>query len=208
MTRKEHLLNRQLGAMDIARELLINRYMLSSILTSLYRINASNNYNFGIIKSLLDGGAKEKNKEKKESPPTPKERKENKKEKKRLLEIDIIQFEKFSITHTQYEALVREYGVEIVTEACVLLDGYLKEKNRNLKDSYKKLKEWAIHLVLKDRMSSLRTDIMVASTNLDYTKINDKVQALKYINSVPEHRRNIDNGVKYLIEKFKLSDGD
>ena len=175
---------------------------MSSILSSLYRIQQANDYNF----KVLMGQAKEKKKEQKENPLTPKERKEIRKEKKRLLEVNIIAFEKFSVTIEQYDALVKEYGVEVVTEACVLLDGYLRTNNSNLKDSYKKLKEWAIHQAMKNRLNSLRSSIVQATTDIDYMDIKDSATALKYINSVPQHRRNIDSKVKYLITKFGLAD--
>lgn len=194
-------LENKLGSVDLVKELLINRYLLSSILSSLYRIQQANDYNF----KVLMGQAKEKKNEKKENPLTPKERKEIRKEKKRVLELNIIRFEKFAITVEQYDALVKEYGVEIVTEACVLLDGYLRNTNRDLKDSYKKLKEWAIHQAMKNRINEIRTDIMQA-TSISYKDIEDKTTALKYIKSVPSHRRNIDSGVKYLIAKFNLAE--
>lgn len=188
---------------DLARELLINRYMASCVLSNLYKMQEVMNYNFSVLNSTL----KENKQEKKESSHTLKERKEIKKEKK-ILQGGIIQFEKFSITNKQYEALVREYGIEIVTESCVLLDGYLKTTNRPLKDNFKKLKEWAISLSMKRRLNDLRTSIVMAGNTFDYKTIEDKKDALSYINSIPEYKRNIDKGVKYLVEKFELNKED
>lgn len=188
---------------DIARELLVNRYMLSCVLSNLYKMQEIMNYNFSVMNGKI---RKEQNNEKKENPQTPKERKENKKEKK-LLQGGIVDFEKFSITDKQYKALVREYGIEIVTESCMLLDGYLKTTNRSLKDNFKKLKGWAISLSMKRRLNNMRNSMLMSKNSLDYKAIEEKKDALSYINSVPDYRRNIDKGVKYLVEKFELDKG-
>ena len=181
--------------MDLARELLVNRYLLSAVLSNLYKLDT-------MVGNKLNQIAKEKKNEKKISS-TPPKRKVRKKEKE---DAQAIYFERFSILPEQYQALIEEYGVEITTEACVMLDGYLKTTNTNLKDNFKKLKEWAIHLVMKERLSNLRADIMEASNDFNVEQIEDKVTALKYINSVPRYKRNIDKGVKYLVDKFKLGD--
>ena len=102
-----------INEMDIAKELLTNRYLLNVILTNLYKMQRVMANNFSVIESDL---RKEKKNEKKEKSHTLKERKV-KKEKKRIEKESIIEFEKFSITSEQHEALVNEYGVDIVNEA-------------------------------------------------------------------------------------------
>lgn len=184
-------------------ELNIIRYLISCILLNLYKTQQVNDYNFAIINSLL---RKEQNKEKKENPlSSPKGRKENKKEKKLCKRCDTIEFEKFSLKATDYQALVNEYGVEVVTRGAVILDGYLKPTGRTLKDNYKKLKEWAISLAMKERINKQRTAIIMAGKSFDINSIEDRSTALKYIDSIPEYRRNIDKNVQTLIEKFELN---
>lgn len=190
--------------MDIARELLANRYMLNALLSSLYRIQLQLDNNFRIL-------AKEKGLMGKRTKKEERTKEENKKEKgltkkKMLLSGGTIEFERFSLTARQHQALVKEYGADIVTEACILLDGYLRGRVKRPKDCYKKLKEWAIHLVMKDRLSDVRKDLSVIKTEVDYKAIEDKQTALRYIATVPSHIRNIEPGVKYLTEKFKLGE--
>lgn len=196
-SKKRLLLRDSIRDMDIAKELVANRYLLNVILTNLFRIQHTMNTNIDILK-------REKKKESKEKV-TQKEKKDKRKEKKELRSLSLINFEKFSITSEQHEALTREYGIDVVNEACMLLDGWLKAKNRNVKDSYRKLKSWAIHQVMKKRLNDLTSDIIKASSEVDYTLIEDEVRAKKYIASVPSHLRNVDSGVKYLVDKFNLA---
>ena len=97
-----------------------------------------------------------------------------------------------------------EYGVEITTEACMILDGYLKNKSRDLKDNFRKLKQWAIHIAMKNRLSDVRKDIEQITTSIDVRTIEDVISAKKYIASVPPHIRNVDGDVKYLVDKFNI----
>lgn len=193
-----------INEMDIAKELLTNRYLLNVILTNLYKMQRVMANNFSVIESDL---RKEKKNEKKEKSHTLKERKV-KKEKKRIEKESIIEFEKFSITSEQYEALVNEYGVDIVNEACVLLDGWFKEYNRDIKDNFKKLKQWAVHQVMKKRLRDVMADVVRITSHYDYKEIEDIAVARRYIANVPSHLRNLDYGVKYLVEKFKLGENE
>jgi hypothetical protein len=205
---KPKYIREELERMDVAKELLTIRYLLSVILSNLYRMNSCSIDNFENLFDLLQPRVEkttEKKTEKKVPLASP-QRKEIRKEKKRVKVVEQIQFEKFSIKATQYEALVKEYGVDIVTEACVLLDGYLIQTNRDIKDSYKKLKEWAIHQVTKKRLNDIRRDINIITTEVDYESIEDDITARKYIASVPNHRRNIDPAVKYLVNKFNIKE--
>lgn len=185
--KKDRYTKEQLAQMDVAKELLINRYLLNTVISNLYRINRCMVENFEYLLKHIDCPKKGKPIKKKE-----------------IARSERVQFEKFSITNEQYNALVNEYGVEVVTEACVILDGYLKTKSRDLKDNYKKLKQWAIHIAMKNRLSDVRQDIEQITSSIDVRDIGDVVTARKYINSVPSHIRNVDNDVKYLIDKFNI----
>ena len=199
VAKKRLLLRDSIRDMDVAKELIANRYLLNVILTNLFRIQNTMNTNIDILKREKKNESKEK--------VTQKEKKDKRKEKKGLRSLSNINFEKFSITSDQHEALTREYGIDVVNEACILLDGWLKAKNKDVKDSYHKLKSWAIHQVMKKRLSDLASDIVIASTEVDYTLIEDELRAKKYINSVPSHIRNVDLGVKYLVAKFNFGKG-
>lgn len=179
--------------LDIAKELASNRYLLNVILSNLYRIQHTMNTNIAILKQ-----EQRKTETEKVQP------KEKDKKKKELRILNRINFERFSIKAEQHDALIREYGIDVVNEACMLLDGWLKTHPTKLKDNYKKLKQWAIHQVVKKRLSDISSDIVKASTTIDYKSIEDVIQAKKYIASVPSHIRNVDYGVKYLIEKFNI----
>ena len=189
------------GARD---ELAIIRYATSCILLNLYKIQKVNDYNFAVLNSGL---RKEKTKEQKENTSIPlKERKENKKEKKlsKVERCEVIEFENFSLKAVDYQALVNEYGVEVVTRGAVLLDGKIKRRGKPLKDNYRALKEWAINQAMKERVNKQRTAIIQAGQQFDIDSITDRTMALKYIDSVPEYYRNIDKGVQMLIDKFEL----
>lgn len=200
---KRGYIKEQLEQMNIARELLINRYMLSVILSNLFAMDKKIAYFLDQDIKQRRQEIKQEKKEEKESNKVKEKRKEINKEKKKAF-TETIQFERFSITSEQYQALVNEYGVEVTTDACVFLDGYLKETGLQVKDYYRKLKQWAIHLVMRDRLSSIRRDIQKITQDIDYKTIEDKDTARKYIISVPDHMRNIDPAVKYLVEKFDI----
>lgn len=179
--------------LEIAKELASNRYLLNVILSNLYRMQHTLNTNIAILKQ-----EKRKTETEKVLP------KEKDKKKKELRVLNRINFERFSIKSEQHDALIREYGIDVVNEACMLLDGWLKTHPTKLKDNYKKLKQWAIHQVVKKRLSDISSDIVKASSTIDYKSIEDVIQAKKYIASVPSHIRNVDYGVKYLIDKFNI----
>lgn len=202
---KDRYTKAQLERMDIARELLANRYMLNALLSSLYRIQLQFDHNFSIIYNAMKEKGLIREEEKKERSKERIIRRELTKEKVMLTE-GLVEFEKFSLTGRQYQALIREYGADVVNDACILLDGYLRERLTKPKDCYRKLKDWAIHLVMKERLRDIRRDITVIKNEIDYKTIEDKATAIKYIASVPSHIRNIDPATKYLVEKFNIED--
>lgn len=183
-------------------ELAIIRYATSCILLNLYKTQKVNDYNFAVLNSSL----RKENAQKKNTPTPLKERKENKKEKKlsKVERCEVIEFENFSLKSVDYQALVNEYGVELVTRGAVILDGKIKRRGKPLKDNYRALKEWAIHQAMKERINKQRTAIIQAGQQFDIESITDRTMALKYIDTIPEYYRNIDKGVQMLIEKFNL----
>ena len=89
--------------MNITHELLVNRYMLSVLLTNVFNLIEILQANNKTTKSLLDIDTK-------------------KKLDKDIKLINKIDFNNFSITNKQYQALLNIYDAEIVTNACVILD--------------------------------------------------------------------------------------
>lgn len=194
----------QLERMDIARELMANRYLLNSVIASLYRIQLQFDHNFQLLVDIMKKKGWIEKEQKKESTKERIKRKRLPKEKVLTTEGQV-EFEKFSLTGSQYRALIAEYGVDIVTEACILMDGYLRRTLKRPKDTYRKLKDWAIHLAMKNRLNDIRKDIEVISTEIDPDTIEDRETAMKYVANVPSHIRNVDPVVKALTEKFNLS---
>ena len=68
------------------------------------------------------------------------------------------------ITNKQYNGLIKEYGFEITSNACVLLDKLIAKTGRTFKNPYKKLKEWGINLAMKERISEYTDNIIRAAT--------------------------------------------
>ena len=185
-------------SLDVARELVINRYLLNTILTNLFLINEQMNINFSII-----GGKKRKENQKKESS---KER-NNKRKEKKVRPYEEVRFEFFAISQAQYKALIDEYGIDIINEAVILVDSYIKRTKRNIKAPYYKLKSWAIHLVMKKRLTDLTDDVTrVTADKVNVDKIDSMAEAIRYIRRVPTHLRNVDTTCKALVEKFNIKE--
>lgn len=167
---------------NIANELLVNRYMLSVLLTNVFNLIDLLETKEKTLKRLL-----------------PKEEQKNIKPIK-----DTIDFNNFSLSNKQYQALLNNYSAEVVSNACVILDKYIQTSGKNFKHPYKKLKEWAINLAMKEKLSDYNSTICQAVTAIDYHDIDTKENARRYIQGTPFYLRNIDEGCKYLKEKFDL----
>lgn len=175
---------KDLTKLDIYRELLTNRYLLTTILVNMYSLMDNIKVQEKIVSKVLSANDKKKIEEL-----------QSKRE--------IIQFEYFNISSKQYQALVNEYNPEIVTDCCVLLDGYYKT-GKQYKNNYKKLKTLCDEMSKKEQISRELNKMITALRAMDYTLIEDIELARKYIKATPEYIRNIDKGCKYLKEKFNL----
>lgn len=195
---KDHLQN-----IDLARELNGIKYMLTVVLSNQFRLQNSIDFNISLL--VEEKEKRKENKKEKQEKVIPKEIKEiNKEKKKEVRREQYIQFEKFSIKARQYEALVQTYGHDVMTDAIILLDGYIKRSGKHPRDIYNKLKNWAIHQAMKQRINEIQEDIISIATEVDHTKITDLKTALKFIANVPSHLRNVDPSVKYLVDKFGI----
>lgn len=175
---------KDLTKLDIYRELLTNRYLLTTILINVYSLMDNIKLQDKIITKVLSV------KDKKELEQLQSER-------------ELIQFEYFSISAKQYQALVNKFNPEIVTDCCVILDGYYKI-GKTYKNNYKKLYTLCDEMIKKERISKDLNQIITTLRAMDYTLIDDIELAKKYIKATPEYIRNIDKGCKYLMEKFNL----
>lgn len=175
---------KDLTKLDIYRELLTNRYLLTTILINVYSLIDNIKLQDKIITKVLSV------KDKKELEQLQGER-------------ELIQFEYFSISAKQYQALVNKFNPEIVTDCCVILDGYYKI-GKTYKNNYKKLYTLCDEMIKKERISKDLNQIITTLRAMDYTLIDDIELAKKYIKATPEYIRNIDKGCKYLMEKFNL----
>lgn len=170
--------------MNIVHELLVNRYMLSVLLTNVFNLIEIQQNKERLLTNLLD----EKDKKKfNRTPP-----------------VDDIEFNNFKISNKFYQRLIKEYGAEVVTNACVILDKYIETTGKKPKRVDMKLKDWAIKLAMQDRLSNYTSTICQAITQIDYHDIDTVENARKYIQGTPSYLRNIDEGCKYLKEKFNL----
>lgn len=170
---------------NITQELLVNRYMLSVLLINTFNLIELLQAKERSTLALLDSKTKSKLKKQVEIKPE-------------------IEFNNFKVTVQQYEALVREYGAEVVSNACVILDKYIQTSGKQVLKPYQKLKDWAINLAMKEKLSDYTSTITQAVKNVDYKLIEDKATAIQYIKGIPIYLRNIDEGCNYLKEKFKL----
>lgn len=175
---------KDLTKLDIYRELLTNRYLLTTILINIYSLMDNIKLQDKIISKVLSV------KDKKELEQLQSER-------------ELIQFEYFSISSKQYRALVDKFNPEIVTDCCVILDGYYKI-GKTYKNNYKKLYTLCDEMIKKERISKDLNQIITTLRAMDYTLIDNIELAKKYIKATPEYIRNIDKGCKYLMEKFNL----
>lgn len=175
---------KDLTKLDIYRELLTNRYLLTTILINVYSLMDNIRLQDKIITKVLSVN--------------------DKKELEKLQnDRELIQFEYFSISAKQYQALVNKFNPEIVTDCCVILDGYYKI-GKTYKNNYKKLYTLCDEMIKKERISKDLNQIITTLRAMDYTLIDDIELAKKYIKATPEYIRNIDKGCKYLMEKFNL----
>lgn len=170
---------------SLYHELLVNRYILSTLSINVYNLLEATRTKEKMIEKLLDD-------------------RDVRKIKALDNQIDTVDFNYFSITIKQYNGLLNTYGAEIVSNACVILDKYIQNLGHSLKDPYSKLKEWAINLAMKEKLSDYTSTITQAITDVDYHIIEDKSMALKYIFGVPSYLRNVDEGVIYLKKKFNI----
>lgn len=115
-----------------------------------------------------------------------------------------ISFDLFSIPLSKYNHLVELYGNDVLIKACCLLDSFIKENNYiPYKSAYTSLKNKFIKEVLKNIVDKNKDKDNPYNT-IDYNNITTIDEAISYINSVPQHLRNVDSNIIKLKERFGI----
>ena len=129
--------------------------------------------------------------------------------KKRLRKKDVviadgIKFDLFSLSKAQYNKLVEEYGYDTVTRACAMLDNYVREKGYVPygKPALALRKVMILH-ALKEKLDDKRLNVTTYK-DIDCKLIDNKEDAIQYINNIPNHIRNISPEVRELAERFNI----
>ena len=171
----------------IATEILVNRYMLTTLL-----VNVNN------LCYYLEG----REKAMRELLPEDKRKKIY-----RTLEYrDSVEFDKLKVSSRFFNALVRQYGAEVVSYSCVQLDNYLKKHGVDFTPPIlrKKLRECAEVYSNKLKASDVLAEAINVTLSMDYKMIDTPELARQYIEGTPWYERDISEGCKYLKEKFNL----
>jgi len=175
---------------DIVREILANRYMLTSLLVNINNLCYFLEGKEKAIQALLSEESKQKIK-------------------KTIKYKNEIEFDMFKISGQYYNALVKRYGAEAVTNACIMLDSYIKDNIINKKQP----SQFTINRLLKEYTQRCKTisdtkDYLAEATRkanqVDYKLIDDETLARQYIASIPFYMRAVNEGCKYLYEKFNI----
>lgn len=120
--------------------------------------------------------------------------------------MDGIKFDMFKLSKTQYNGLCEEYGYDTVTRACAMLDNYVRERGYI---PYGKpalaLKKVMILHALKEKIEDSKLRI-TTHKDIDSSLIDNKKDAIAFIQSVPSHIRNVSPEVRELAERFNIND--
>lgn len=170
---------------ELLKEILVNRYLLVRMLNKIDSIVDTIRERDELLNKII--------------PEVDKKRLENIRKQDEKME-----FECFTISTKQYEALINFFGVEVVTDATVILDKYIRRTGKKYKSYYQRLKELCTRLSKQEKIKEELDDLIRQARQIHFSMIEDKQLAVAYIKSVPEYLQNIDEGCKYLKEKFEL----
>ena len=198
--------NRDITKLNLYHELLANRYLLSVLLTN---VLATQTMMAEIISEFKKEERKKETKEK-VSHTLLKERKEKKKEERtsavrvKRQTVGEIEFNSFTLSSNKFEALLREYDHDVVTDACVVLDKLIAINGKSYKDIPRKLEELCKQLSKRERLIETLDATARGLREVDVELIDNEVDAKKYIFATPKYLRNVDKGCQYLVAKFNL----
>lgn len=178
----------QYNKFDIVRELLAQRYMITTLMVN---INNLCYYLEGREKTLRELLPEDK----------------RKKIQKSIRYLNEIEFDKFKLSAQYFNAMVSKYGSEAVGNACIIVDNYIKDNpDKQLSQSQinKRIKEYTIRCYGVMETKDYLAEAIKKSNQLDYKMIDNEAVARQYIASIPYYMRSINEGCKYLRERFNL----
>lgn len=178
--------------LNIAHELSANRYLLTVLLTEMATLTDT-------VGLLLQRERKEQRTEK-GSHTLLKEKKKEKKER----DTSSIEFEFFKVSSKSFQALINEYGYDIVVDACSMLDKICGTSGKSWKRPAVKLREICESYKTREAISSRVNRLAKTIRKINVDNIETKEDAIKYIYSVPEYMRNVDKDCIKLRNKFNL----
>ena len=171
----------------IATEILVNRYLLTSLLVNVNNLCYYLEAREKTMRELL--------------PPDKRNAIH-----KTIQYRDTAEFDRFSVSSRFFNSLVRKYGGEVVSYSCVQLDSYLKrtDKDYSPPEIRKRLVEYAEMYTNKKKASDMLADAINITLSMDYKLIDTPELARQYIEGTPWYERDISEGCKYLKDKFNL----
>lgn len=172
---------------NIATEILTNRYLLTTLLVNINNLCYYLEAREKTLRELL--------------PPD-----KRNSIRKTIQYKDTVEFDRFSVSSRFFNALVHQYGGEVVSYSCVQLDSYLKRtaKEYSPPEIRKRLREYAEMYTNKKKASDALADAINTTLSMDYKLIDTPELARQYIEGTPWYERDISEGCKYLKEKFNL----
>lgn len=172
---------------NIATEILVNRYLLTTVLTSLHNVCYYLEGREKAMRELLP---------------------EDKKQKiRRTLQYqDEIQFDRYKISARYFNAKVKKYGAEPVAYASVQLDDYLRKtgKQYSERNLHHLFENYCKVFIGRKKAKNMLADDIQKALAIDYRMIDNEVTARQYIEGTPWYKRSIDEGCNYLRERFKI----
>ena len=203
--------------LNIYHEVKAMRYLQSVIMGNLISlgdylvdIQKENTRRLNRLEQLVQRKEKEERKEEKEQEKVShtllkeKEKKEKKEEREKKLSAfpEKLEFQFFSLSSKKYNALVREYGADVVNDSCVILDKLIGLSGRSYSKVDAKLEEICINLAMRDSLTEKLSYSANTIRKVEYRLIDNIEDARKYYLSTPSYLRRVDKGCVYLVSKY------
>lgn len=196
----------------LLHELKAIRYVVGVILVNLVSLSENTiRFEDGLIRKVAKLLQREEERKRKETNEKEKvshtllkekEKKEKKKKEEEKVDIKNLEFNSFSLSKSYFNSLVSEYGVNVVSDGCVVLDKLISLNGRTYKDVKKKLRELCDNFSMRDRLVEDYSYTSQRVRTVNYKAIDKVEDARSYIINIPFYLRNVDQGVLYLQEKF------
>ena len=195
-----------INKLDIYHEVKAMRYLQSIMMNYLLGLTDYVERIEKLVQREKKREEKEKTKDKEKVSQTLLKEKENKKEKeekrKEKALPEKLEFQFFTLSKKYYEAITREYGANVVNDACVILDSVIMRSGCTYKDVRKKLREICEMLSIKENLVLNLSASAKSIRSVNYELIENPQDALQYMKATPFYLRNVDKGFKYLENKF------